>query len=123
MYKKGYKITGNKNGRWRDDVNRINDIDIKAYIKFIKSGRTINDACVEFNMLREDVLLLNKKCCKIFNIKPTVADNKDQPIICLIYLNPILIPSIKVASPPSNLVLAICTMPALKKVAKKVIMK
>ena len=68
MYGNGYKITGNKNGRWRDDVNRACDIDIETYINFIKSNHTVSDACIEFNLMREDVLLLNKKCCEIFNI-------------------------------------------------------
>lgn len=69
MFNNGHKLIGNKNGRYIENVNRIENINIDDYICKIKEGYNRKQLCEYFNILHRDMQKLNIKICTMYGYK------------------------------------------------------
>lgn len=66
MWKNGDKLRGERNGRYRRDINRV--VDLPTYISAILKGATKPELVAQFGLTGAHVVALNKEVCRLHNV-------------------------------------------------------
>lgn len=74
MLGKGYKLIGNKNGRWYDDYDRLENIDIQSYIDIILSIHSPNtnifkEVSKHYKLTYMEYIRINKHICNLYGAR------------------------------------------------------